>query len=133
MLLIPAIDLKDGHCVRLKQGEMDAATVFSVDPRATARHWIEQGARRLHVVDLNGAFAGKPKNQTAIKAILAEVKAEEALNAADDLAKTAMKFCEECDGSCCDCQFIGLTTLVGVYKTRRAALSPQPGGTGEEE
>ena len=73
MLLIPAIDLKDGHCVRLKQGEMDAATVFSEDPRATARHWIEQGARRLHVVDLNGAFAGKPKNQTAIKAILAEV------------------------------------------------------------
>ena len=66
MLLIPAIDLKDGHCVRLKQGEMDAATVFSEDPRATARHWIEQGARRLHVVDLNGAFAGKPKNQTAI-------------------------------------------------------------------
>ncbi|OPZ04898.1 MAG: 1-(5-phosphoribosyl)-5-((5-phosphoribosylamino)methylideneamino) imidazole-4-carboxamide isomerase [Alphaproteobacteria bacterium ADurb.BinA305] len=73
MLLIPAIDLKDGHCVRLKQGEMDAATVFSEDPRATARHWIEQGARRLHVVDLNGAFAGKPKNQAAIKAILAEV------------------------------------------------------------
>lgn len=73
MLLIPAIDLKDGHCVRLKQGEMDAATVFSEDPRATARHWIEQGARRLHVVDLNGAFAGKPKNQTAIRAILAEV------------------------------------------------------------
>jgi len=73
MLLIPAIDLKDGHCVRLKQGEMDAATVFSEDPGATARHWLEQGARRLHVVDLNGAFAGKPKNQTAIRAILAEV------------------------------------------------------------
>jgi phosphoribosylformimino-5-aminoimidazole carboxamide ribotide isomerase len=73
MLLIPAIDLKDGHCVRLKQGEMDAATVFSEDPGATARHWIDQGARRLHVVDLDGAFAGKPKNQTAIRAILAEV------------------------------------------------------------
>ncbi len=73
MLLIPAIDLKDGHCVRLKQGEMDAATVFSEDPGATARHWINQGARRLHVVDLDGAFAGKPKNQTAIRAILAEV------------------------------------------------------------
>ena len=73
MLLIPAIDLKDGHCVRLKQGEMDAATIFSEDPGATARHWIDQGARRLHVVDLDGAFAGKPKNQTAIRAILAEV------------------------------------------------------------
>lgn len=73
MLLIPAIDLKDGHCVRLKQGEMDEATVFSEDPAAMARHWIEQGARRLHLVDLNGAFAGKPKNESAIKMILAEV------------------------------------------------------------
>jgi phosphoribosylformimino-5-aminoimidazole carboxamide ribotide isomerase len=73
MLLIPAIDLKDGHCVRLKQGAMDDATVFSEDPGAMARHWIEQGARRLHLVDLNGAFAGKPKNERAIKAILDEV------------------------------------------------------------
>ncbi|NWG31125.1 MAG: 1-(5-phosphoribosyl)-5-[(5-phosphoribosylamino)methylideneamino]imidazole-4-carboxamide isomerase [Rhodocyclaceae bacterium] len=73
MLLIPAIDLKDGHCVRLKQGVMDDATVFSEDPAAMARHWIEQGARRLHLVDLNGAFAGKPKNEPAIKAILREV------------------------------------------------------------
>ena len=73
MLLIPAIDLKDGHCVRLKQGEMDAATVFSEDPRAMARHWVDQGARRLHLVDLNGAFAGKPKNEGAIKAILQEM------------------------------------------------------------
>ena len=73
MLLIPAIDLKDGHCVRLKQGEMDAATVFSEDPRAMARHWVEQGARRLHLVDLNGAFAGKPKNEAAIRSILEEV------------------------------------------------------------
>ena len=73
MLLIPAIDLKDGHCVRLKQGDMDDATVFSEDPAAMARHWIEQGARRLHLVDLNGAFAGKPKNEAAIKAILQEV------------------------------------------------------------
>lgn len=73
MLLIPAIDLKDGHCVRLKQGEMDNATVFSEEPAAMARHWIEQGARRLHLVDLNGAFAGKPKNESAIKMILAEV------------------------------------------------------------
>ncbi|MCS6766570.1 MAG: 1-(5-phosphoribosyl)-5-[(5-phosphoribosylamino)methylideneamino]imidazole-4-carboxamide isomerase [Candidatus Protistobacter heckmanni] len=73
MLLIPAIDLKDGHCVRLKQGDMDQATVFSEDPAAMARMWIERGARRLHLVDLNGAFAGKPKNEAAIKAILAEV------------------------------------------------------------
>ena len=73
MLLIPAIDLKDGHCVRLKQGEMDDATVFSEEPAAMARHWIEQGARRLHLVDLNGAFAGRPKNGTAIRAITDEV------------------------------------------------------------
>ena len=76
MLLIPAIDLKDGHCVRLKQGDMDEATVFSEDPAAMARHWIDQGARRLHLVDLNGAFAGKPKNAAAIKAILREVDGE---------------------------------------------------------
>jgi phosphoribosylformimino-5-aminoimidazole carboxamide ribotide isomerase len=73
MLLIPAIDLKDGSCVRLKQGEMDDATVFSEDPAAMARHWIDQGARRLHLVDLNGAFAGRPKNQAAIRAIVREV------------------------------------------------------------
>ena len=69
MLIIPAIDLKDGHCVRLKQGLMNDATVFSEDPGAMARPWIKQGARRLHLVDLNGAFAGKPINETAIKAI----------------------------------------------------------------
>ena len=73
MLLIPAIDLKDGHCVRLKQGEMDDATVFSDDPAAMARHWVDLGARRLHLVDLNGAFAGKPKNGAAIRAIVEEV------------------------------------------------------------
>ncbi len=73
MLLIPAIDLKDGHCVRLKQGDMNEATVFSEDPAAMALHWVAQGARRLHVVDLDGAFAGKPKNQAAIKAIVKAV------------------------------------------------------------
>src|SRR5574338_534516 len=76
MLLIPAIDLKDGHCVRLKQGEMEDATVFSEDPVAMARHWVEQGARRLHLVDLNGAFAGKPKNEAVIKEIVREVSDE---------------------------------------------------------
>ena len=73
MLIIPAIDLKDGHCVRLKQGAMDKATVFSEDPGAMAQHWIKQGARRLHLVDLNGAFAGKPRNEEAIKAIVEAV------------------------------------------------------------
>ncbi|WP_265947766.1 1-(5-phosphoribosyl)-5-[(5-phosphoribosylamino)methylideneamino]imidazole-4-carboxamide isomerase [Dechloromonas sp. A34] len=70
MLIIPAIDLKDGQCVRLKQGLMEQATVFSDSPAEMARHWLEKGARRLHLVDLNGAFAGKPKNESAIKAIL---------------------------------------------------------------
>ena len=73
MLLIPAIDLKDGHCVRLEQGDIDKATVFSEDPAAMAKHWISKGARRLHLVDLNGAFAGKLKNESAIKAIIKAV------------------------------------------------------------
>ena len=73
MLLIPAIDLKDGHCVRLKQGDMDQSTTFGEDPAAMARKWVDAGARRLHLVDLNGAFAGKPKNYAAIKSILREV------------------------------------------------------------
>lgn len=73
MLIIPAIDLKDGKCVRLKQGDMNTPTVFSDDPGAMARQWKEQGARRLHVVDLNGAAAGKPKNESAIKAIVREL------------------------------------------------------------
>jgi phosphoribosylformimino-5-aminoimidazole carboxamide ribotide isomerase len=70
MLIIPAIDLKDGRCVRLEQGEMSTATVFSDNPGETARHWASQGARRLHVVDLNGAFAGKPRNASAVKAVV---------------------------------------------------------------
>ena len=73
MLLIPAIDLKDGHCVRLIQGDMDQATTFGEDPAAMAARWLEAGARRLHLVDLNGAFAGKPQNLAAVKAILAEL------------------------------------------------------------
>ena len=76
MLLIPAIDLKDGHCVRLKQGDMEQSTTFGEDPAAMARRWVDAGARRLHLVDLNGAFAGKPKNYAAIKAILKEVGSE---------------------------------------------------------
>ncbi|MFZ4478952.1 MAG: 1-(5-phosphoribosyl)-5-[(5-phosphoribosylamino)methylideneamino]imidazole-4-carboxamide isomerase [Rhodoferax sp.] len=73
MLLIPAIDLKDGHCVRLKQGKMDQSTTFDEDPLAVARKWTVQGARRLHLVDLNGAFAGHPINEKAIRKILREV------------------------------------------------------------
>jgi phosphoribosylformimino-5-aminoimidazole carboxamide ribotide isomerase len=73
MLLIPAIDLKDGRCVRLQQGDMDAATTFGDDPAAMARRWLDAGARRLHLVDLNGAFAGKPVNEAAVKAIVREV------------------------------------------------------------
>jgi len=71
MLIIPAIDLKDGKCVRLKQGDMDQATIFSEDPPAMAAHWLAQGAKRLHVVDLNGAQAGRPKNEAVIKKIVA--------------------------------------------------------------
>lgn len=69
MLLIPAIDLKDGKCVRLEQGDMDVATVFG-EPHEMAQHWLEQGARRLHLVDLNGAFAGEPVNKPAVESIL---------------------------------------------------------------
>ena len=73
MLLIPAIDLKDGHCVRLKQGDMGQSTTFGEDPAVMARSWVDKGARRLHLVDLNGAFAGHPKNEVAIRKILKEV------------------------------------------------------------
>lgn len=70
MLIIPAIDLKDGKCVRLKQGRMEDDTVFSDDPVATAQHWVDQGARRLHLVDLNGAFAGAPIHKPIVEAIV---------------------------------------------------------------
>ncbi len=69
MLLIPAIDLKDGKCVRLKQGRMEDTTVFSDDPVAIAGRWVEAGAQRLHIVDLNGAFAGRPVNGEVIQRI----------------------------------------------------------------
>ena len=73
MLLIPAIDMKDGKCVRLEQGDMNVVTTFGDDPAAMARRWLDAGARRLHLVDLNGAFVGKPVNEVAVKAILREV------------------------------------------------------------
>ena len=70
MLLIPAIDLKEGKCVRLRQGRMEDDTIFSDDPVAVAGKWVEQGAKRIHLVDLDGAFAGKPKNADVIHAIV---------------------------------------------------------------
>ena len=69
MLIIPAIDLKDGQCVRLRQGLMDDSTVFSDDPVAMAKRWVDTGCRRLHLVDLNGAFAGEPVNGEVVTAI----------------------------------------------------------------
>lgn len=69
MLLIPAIDIKDGKCVRLRQGDMDDATVYGDDPVAMAARWIEAGARRLHIVDLDGAVSGKPENADVIHRI----------------------------------------------------------------
>ena len=77
MLIIPAIDIKDGKCVRLLQGDMNSATVFSDKAGETATRWKNLGAQRLHVVDLNGAFAGKPKNEVAIKEIVAAMRGEE--------------------------------------------------------
>lgn len=70
MELIPAIDLKDGRCVRLYQGDFAQSTIYSDDPAATARRWVEQGATRLHVVDLDGARGGRPANTEAISAIV---------------------------------------------------------------
>ena len=92
MLIIPAIDIKDGQCVRLKQGVMDDATVFSENPEDMARHWLEQGARRLHLVDLNGAFAGKPKNealdQRALVAKPTDQRGRRALDLGNDQRKS---------------------------------------------
>lgn len=69
MIVIPAIDLKDGKCVRLRQGRMEESTIFSDDPVEQAGHWLAQGARRLHIVDLNGAFEGSPVNADIVKSI----------------------------------------------------------------
>ena len=76
MIIIPAIDLKEGKCVRLKQGLMDQSTIFSENPAEMARKWVNLGAKKLHLVDLDGAFAGKPINEKAIRAIVSEVSDE---------------------------------------------------------
>ena len=73
MIIIPAIDLKEGKCVRLKQGLMDQSTIFSENPAEMARKWVNLGAKRLHLVDLDGAFAGKPINDEAVRSIVSEV------------------------------------------------------------
>ncbi|MEJ2029607.1 MAG: HisA/HisF-related TIM barrel protein, partial [Maritimibacter sp.] len=73
MILYPAIDLKDGQCVRLLRGEMDAATVFNDNPAAQAKAFEEAGCEWIHLVDLNGAFAGEPVNAAAVEAILAAI------------------------------------------------------------
>ena len=73
MIVIPAIDLKDGKCVRLEQGLMERDTVYSDNPAATARHWQEEGGELLHIVDLDGAFAGVPKNRAVIEQIVAAI------------------------------------------------------------
>ena len=72
MLLIPSIDIKDGKCVRLRQGRMDEVTVFDDDPRDAARRWVDAGARRLHLVDLDGAVEGGPRNAEVIRAVVSE-------------------------------------------------------------
>ncbi len=74
MLLIPAIDLKDGSCVRLRQGDFNDSTIFSTEPNLIAKKWCNKGAHRLHLVDLDGAISGKPKNQVCIKSILDMVR-----------------------------------------------------------
>ncbi|HSH68423.1 MAG TPA: HisA/HisF-related TIM barrel protein, partial [Deferrisomatales bacterium] len=76
MIIIPAIDLKQGKCVRLKQGRMDDDTVYSDDPAEMARRWTELGAERIHLVDLDGAFSGRPENLEAVRAIRAAVGVE---------------------------------------------------------
>jgi phosphoribosylformimino-5-aminoimidazole carboxamide ribotide isomerase len=74
MLLLPAVDLKNGRCVRLRQGRLDAETVYSADPVAMARQWVAQGAQWLHVVDLDGAVEGEPRNLPVIEAIVRQVQ-----------------------------------------------------------
>ena len=91
MILYPAIDLKDGQCVRLLRGEMSAATVFGDDPAAQAAKFAAAGCEWLHLVDLNGAFAGQPVNAAAVEAILARVKVPTQLGGGiRDLATIAM-------------------------------------------
>ena len=113
MLLIPAIDLKQGHCVRLEQGDMDKVTTFSEDPGAMAKHWVEQGARRLHLVDLDGAFAGKPKNESAIKSILKAVGDDIPVQLGGGIRDLGLILIGELNEKICNC-FIGLCDITSL-------------------
>jgi len=95
MIVIPAIDLKGGVCVRLKQGRMEDSTTYNNDPGAAARHWQELGAKRIHVVDLDGAFAGKPENLEAVRAIRRAVDVPIELGGGIRDAVTAEKLIDE--------------------------------------
>uniref|UniRef100_I2Q0M0 1-(5-phosphoribosyl)-5-[(5-phosphoribosylamino)methylideneamino] imidazole-4-carboxamide isomerase n=1 Tax=Desulfovibrio sp. U5L TaxID=596152 RepID=I2Q0M0_9BACT len=94
MILFPAVDIKDGQCVRLKQGLADEVTVFSPDPVAMARHWVDLGALWLHLVDLDGAFSGKPKNFDLIRRICAGVSVPVQLGGGIRDAATAAAYLE---------------------------------------
>lgn len=94
MILFPAVDIKNGECVRLAQGKEDQVTVFGTDPVAQARHWAELGARYLHVVDLDGAFSGMPKNFDLIKSICAEINIPVQLGGGIRDIATAEKYIE---------------------------------------
>ncbi|PLX46569.1 MAG: 1-(5-phosphoribosyl)-5-[(5-phosphoribosylamino)methylideneamino]imidazole-4-carboxamide isomerase [Deltaproteobacteria bacterium] len=95
MLIIPAIDLKGGQCVRLKQGRMDDDTVYSSSPGETAKRWASEGAERIHIVDLDGAFSGKPENMEAIRAIRRAVDIELDLGGGIRDEATATRLLEE--------------------------------------
>ncbi|WP_031483688.1 1-(5-phosphoribosyl)-5-[(5-phosphoribosylamino)methylideneamino]imidazole-4-carboxamide isomerase [Maridesulfovibrio frigidus] len=94
MIIFPAVDIKDGVCVRLAQGQADAVTVFSNDPVAQANYWENQGARYLHVIDLDGAFSGVPKNFELIKSICSELSIPVQLGGGIRDIETAAKYIE---------------------------------------
>ena len=94
MILFPAVDIKDGQCVRLAQGKEDQVTVFGTDPVAQARYWADLGARYLHVVDLDGAFSGMPKNFDLIRAICSEIRIPVQLGGGIRDVATAKKYIE---------------------------------------
>lgn len=95
MLVIPAIDLKEGKCVRLRQGRMEDNTIYGDNPAETARRWVNLGAERIHVVDLDGAFSGKPENLAAIRAIRKAVDVEVELGGGIRDEATAAKLLDE--------------------------------------
>ena len=95
MIVIPAIDLKQGKCVRLKQGRMEDDTVYGLDPAAVARQWVALGAERIHLVDLDGAFSGRPENLAAIRAIRKAVDVELELGGGIRDEETARLLLEE--------------------------------------